>query len=462
MSPADDNTGSPPAVTFERLEQWREIAAAVDSALNMGGEPGMDLLVSRMAEWNEAIDEWTSALQTCLELGSRGLRDEAGQWHADGFLEVGDSLHAPTKRAGWDDWRAALEEREIPLPQFDLELRNAVHGMAEELATRDITGRSLAGQIAGLRRNVLIRGGLGERLTLLDSIRGLDPGREVWTDMIAPIRRQRAEQLEADIRTAVGARDFAKLARLVEEAETVNWEGQLDGRVVALVNAVKHLTRSRGLLHALGESAAQARMRCQELRNQPINLPSFSAALRTALQARQTYVATRQQLTQSLQHAASVQETKALSAGLRILDQGRQVDASMKPDLEWLGQQEQFEKVRLQFCRLEDEVQKLMERAPQLGGSWDDFKQKAVKWGQAAGELRIAANRLRSSTPDLVPPSTAVHLADLEAGARRVKQDYDRVVFWEKVVIGSVIGGLLLVLLVIILVVAFASRGSSR
>ena len=92
MSTVETNTGFPPAVTFERLDQWRDIAAAVESALSMGGEPGMDLLVSRAAEWNEAVNEWTAGLQTCLELGARGLRDEALQWHAEGFLEAGDLL----------------------------------------------------------------------------------------------------------------------------------------------------------------------------------------------------------------------------------------------------------------------------------------------------------------------------------------------------------------------------------
>ena len=40
MSTVETTTGFPPAVTFERLDEWRDIAAAVESALSMGGEPG--------------------------------------------------------------------------------------------------------------------------------------------------------------------------------------------------------------------------------------------------------------------------------------------------------------------------------------------------------------------------------------------------------------------------------------
>jgi len=462
MSPIDDNTGSPAAVTFQRLEQWREITAAVDSALNIGGEPGMDLLVSRMAEWNEAVDEWTTALQTCLELGSRGLRDEALQWHADGFFEIGDGLHAPVQRAGWDDWRQALEDRQIPLPQFDLTLRESVRSLVDELRGREIAGRSLEDQIDGLRRNVLIRGDLGERLTLLDSIRTHDAGREIWTEMIAPIRKRRGDRLEADILAALDARNFTKLGRLVEEARAVNWEEQLSGRVVALVNAVHHLLRSRDVLHALGESAVQVTMRARELEKQPIHLPSFPTVLHAALQARKSYLSLRQQLMQALQQAASVQQTKAVALDLALVEEGRQIDASTKPVLTHLGHQEQFERLRLQFCKQEDNIQRMIQMAPAPGGSWDEFKQKSSKWLERSGDLRIETVRLCSGSPDFVPPSTKERLAELDASRHRVQADRDRVVFNEKVVIGAVIGGLFLAILVIVIVVAVAANRSSR
>jgi len=462
MSPADANTGSPPAITFERLEQWREIAAAIESALNMGGEPGMDMLVSRMAEWNEAVDEWTTALQTCLDLGTRGLRDEALQWHAEGFLDVGDSLHAPTRREGWEAWQAILEEKENPVPRFDLELYKAVLNLSADLQARDIAGRSLRDQIDGLRRNALIRGEMGERLTLLDSIRSLDSGREAWTSMIAPIRRERATQIESELRAALAAKDFAKLARCVEEVQSVDWEGQLSGTVVSLTNSVAHLINSKDSVQSLSEAAAQLGMRARELKDQPLNLPSFATFLRAALQARQNYLAVRQRLSQSLQHAMSAPETKAAATALKIVEQGKQIDAAAKSALTWLGQQEQFEKLRLQFCSKEDDIQKLIENAPASGGSWDDFKLKSARWLERESKLRIATNRLCANTPDFVPASTTARLADLEACRLAVKTARDQVVRNEKILIGAVIGGLLLIVLFLVIVVVVSASRASR
>jgi hypothetical protein len=82
---------------------------------------------------------------------------------------------------------------------------------------------------------------------------------------------------------------------------------------------------SRDKIHELGEAAAQLGMRANELKDQPINLPSFATLLRAALQARQNYLAIREQLKQSLQCVASVPETKAVGAALKLIEQGKPV-----------------------------------------------------------------------------------------------------------------------------------------
>lgn len=462
MSGIEVNTGFPPAVTFEQLERWREVAAAVETALSMGGEPGLDLLVSRAAEWNEAANEWTSGLQTCLELGVRGLRDEALQWHAEGFLEAGDLLHAPTERAGWGDWQETLEQREIPLPRFDSELRDSVGRLSVELQAPDISKRSLRSRIDGLRRNAIVRGDLGERLTLLESICRLDGAREAWIGMIAPIRRQRAEKIESELRAALGKKDFVQLAKRVEQVLSVNWDGHLPGTVSELVNAISHLITSKDAVHALDEAASRLRGRVRELEEQPLNLPSFGTYLRNALQARGEYLRIRQELSQSLLHASSMPETKTVATVLKLGEPRKQVDASMKPVLARLAQQEQFENVRLQFCCQEDEIQKLIAMAPASGGSWDAFKEKAARWLELEVKLRIATNRLCSNMPDFVPPSTASRLADLEGCREAVKAARARVIASEKMAIGGVIGGLVFILLLFVAILVFSVAGGTR
>jgi len=462
MSTVETTTGFPPAVTFERLDEWRDIAAAVESALSMGGEPGMDLLVSRAAEWNEAVNEWTAGLQTCLELGARGLRDEALQWHAEGFLEAGDLLCAPTQRDGWVEWQETLEQRQVPLPRFDTELRALVARLSTELQTPDVAKRSLRDRIDGLRRNALIRGDLGERMTLLESIRKHDGAREAWIGMIGPIRRLRGEQIESQLRSALSKQDFRRLNKLLEEVHSVNWEGYLPGSVAGLADAISQLIVSKDAIDALSESASHLRVRTRELESQPLNLPAFGTVLRAALQARNEYVQIRQQFSQSLQQAASLPETKSVAVSLQLNDKRKHMDTSIKPVIKRLAQHEQFENLRSQFCEQEDEIQKLIANAPTSGGSWEVLKDKATRWLEHETRLRIATNRLCANTPDFVPPSTAARLAELEAARIAVKAARERVIVHEKMAIGGVIGALLFVVVLFIAILLFSAASGTR
>jgi hypothetical protein len=447
MSPADNNTGTPAAVTYERLEQWREIAAAIKTALDIGGDPGMDLLIGRMAEWSEAVDEWNSSLLTCWELASRGLRDEAAQWHADGFFGAGDLLVEAFNREGWTDWKAALEARDVVAPQFDHELRHVVKTNVEDF----VSGLSLKDRLDALRRNVLGRGDLGERLTLLTSIRNLDAGRGIWTDMIAPIRRQRAGHLGAEIRVALQEHNFTKLARLTEEMQNADWEGQLSGAIVSFAKAVRGLLKCRDGIHSMEEAASQLAVRCRDLSsNQALQSPSFSVMINAALQSRQNYLATREDFVRSLQHANAMPETSSVVAAMRLLDQAKAVEQSAKRSLAWLVQQEQFEKVRMDFCGKEDDIQKLIGMTPSQGGGWEEYKQKAAKWLRLESDLRIATNRLCERCPGFVPPSTVSLLAELETCRNMVKAGRDRVVYQEKIAVAVVVGVLVLFFLFIV------------
>jgi hypothetical protein len=460
MTPADNNTGTPPAATYEQLEQWREIAAAIKTALDMGGEPGMDILIGRMAEWNEAVDEWNASLHTCWELANRGLRDEARQWHAEGFFEVGSQLLESFERQGWADWQAALEQRNVPIPQFDAELRGMVNAIFQESTFHDASGQCVKDHLDALRRNVLVRGDLGTRLTRLTSIRNLDPGRGLWTDMIAPIRRQRTGQIEAELRAALQSQNFQKLARLIEEVQTVDWEGQISGQFASLAKSVPHLLNCRSGIHSIEEAASQLAVRCRDLQsNQALQSPSFSLMLKAALQSRQNYLAAKQDFVQSLQHVNAMPETASIAAAMKLLDQAKAVEQSAKRSIAWLAQQEQFEGVRTEFNNKEDDIQRLIAMAPASGVGWEECKQKSAKWLRLESDLRIATKRLCERCPGFVPPSTSSLLAELEVRRNTVKANRDRVLFWEKIAI-AVVGVLLLFVLFVVGVFLFSARRS--
>jgi hypothetical protein len=454
MSPPDGNTGTPPAITYE---QWREIAAAVKTALDIGGETGMDLLIGRMAEWTEAVDEWNASLYTCWQLASRGLRDEAKQWHAEGFFEVGERLLEPFDRDGWAAWKEALDAREVSVPQFDRELRGMVGAMFEELSSQSVSGHWLKDQLDAFRRNVLLRGDLGTRLTLLTSIRNIDPGRGIWTDMIAPIRRQRAGQIEAEVRAAIETRNFTKLARLIEEVKAVDWEGQLSGPLAALTKAVPHLFTCRDGIHSLEEAASLLAVRCRDLSHiQNVYSPSFPVMLNAAIQAKGHFLSLRKDFVQALQLANSVPETSAVAIEMKFLEQAKAVEKSAKQSLAWLAQQEQFEEGRAAFGKKEDDIQKLIEKAPESAVGWEEFKQRSAEWLRRESDLRIATKRLCERSPGLVPTSTNARLAELEACRNLVKASRDRIVYKEKIAIAAVVG-LLLVFILFVVGVFFIS-----
>jgi hypothetical protein len=308
---------------------------------------------------------------------------------------------------------------------------------------------------------VLIRGDLGTRLTRLTSIRNLDPGRGVWNDMIAPIRRQRAGQIEAELRAALQSQNFQKMARLVEELQTVDWEGQLSGPIASLAKCVPHLLRCRSGIHSIEEAASQLAVRCRDLSsNQALQSPSFSLMLKAAIQSRQNYLAAKQDFVQSLQHVNAMPETASVAAAMKLLDQAKAVEQSAKRSIAWLAQQEQFEGVRTEFNKKEDDIQRLIATAPASGVGWEECKQKAAKWLRLESDLRITTNRLCERCPGFVPPSTSSLLAELEVCRNTVKAHRDRVVFLEKIAIAAVVGVLLLFVLFVVGVFLFSARGS--
>ena len=73
MALADIASGTPPAVTHEMLEEWRKIADDVNAALTMGGEQGIEILASLMAEWCAAVDDVNTAREVCVVLAAKML-----------------------------------------------------------------------------------------------------------------------------------------------------------------------------------------------------------------------------------------------------------------------------------------------------------------------------------------------------------------------------------------------------
>jgi hypothetical protein len=269
------STGNPPAVTHDQIEAWSKLADDVSAALTMGGEQGLNLLVGIMAEWCEAVDDVNTARQICVDLATRALRHEAITWHAKGFFEVADRLDP--ERPGWAEWEEALRERDIVTPRIDSEIKEWANRIHEDLETTDTSGLTLGAHLAELRRNMLLRGSLGERLVILESIIGIDPGGDAWHEMISPIRQNRMNAIESELKAAIARKDVEALSRLRREVASQEHTGQLHQGLLTLASATAQWEAIGDLRSGLSQAVAALVGRFDEARRQPPGSPAAMA-----------------------------------------------------------------------------------------------------------------------------------------------------------------------------------------
>jgi hypothetical protein len=455
MSISESATGSPPAITHDQLENWRQIADDVDAALQMGGEMGMDLLVGRMADWCTAVDELNGGLRTCWEMGARGLRHEAINWHAEGFFETGDRLRPD--RPGWDQWRGAFSSRGIATPQLDEKLKEKVDQMFEDLSMRNLSGDTLSAQLDSLRRNMLVHGHLGERLTVLESIRNIDAGRPVWDEMLAPLREQRADKIATEVDAAICRGDFATLAALREEVASVNWAGAIPQHIITNLDAAAHWQQSIAALEQLNATTRQFVARCTDLRGISINSPTFVATLETARQARTHYHQGIDTFTSALRAACDAPQIEAQIKKTDLLSAGKKIDDSAKSALSWLEGQDAIDRLRGRVLEMSNVLQRLVNSAPVSNGGWDDFKAAATKWLDQSKTATTRARSLCQEIPAAAPKSIEVQIDELGTVRKRVEQDLAAIKRWESMIIACVVGTVVLLFLIAIIGVIVAA-----
>ena len=445
-------TGSPPAVTHEQVEAWSRIADDVTAALTMGGQQGLDLLMSLLPEWCEAADDVNSARQIVIDLADRGLRHEAIQWHAEGFFEIADRIDPD--RPGWPEWEAALADRDVVTPLLNGELKDAVNRIHDDLEMRDLSGRSLSELLGLLRRNVLVRGPLSERLSLLQSARELDPSGLIWEDMVSPIRQIRANALTEETRTAVLNRDYERIKTLHAEVSSNDWGETLPGATQALLDAAVACSTLANKRSQLARTAASVIEKVNTARGQAPGSPESSALARSASVARQQFKEERTAFKEAIREAQSVPEVASIVVDIRASETIRQLDETLKEAFEWLDGQTQRERARTQAAEIEAALLRVVESAPALGSNKEDFEHRLRQWRPVATDTlekgRRRAGRLAGGTP---PETTAVidQLADtrqkLDDHLRKLQQRERKIVIFFLIGMGVLVilvtGGIL-------------------
>jgi hypothetical protein len=457
---SDNNTGTPPAVTYEMLDDWRKIADDVNAALTMGGEQGMELLASLMAEWCAAIDDVNTAREICVDMAARGLRSEALEWHADGFFEVAERL-SPHSRQGWEEWEAAMLERQMPIPIVEPALRDAAASIAGDLELLDLSGRQMQDWLSDLRRNVIGGGRLGDRLTILESIRGIDPNHavagSVWQEMIVPIRRSRAGKIAGELQAAIAAEDFTLMESLRREVDAADWGDDLPDGLRSALQSAANWKSLVGLKRQLADAAAQVIGHAEALRNQTDSSRGFENAVNTATASRDAYVELWETATGMARGAGRV---PAIAAKLKeggVLEAYKSIDTAAREHFAWIEDQELYRQVRDTFREQEGVILQHATQAPLEGGEWDAVKREAAAWKREAVSLESKTRELVSQARIATPGAIQDALKKLEEARRRVDERVNQIVFWERTVLLSVVGFFVLVTLAFIMAIMFSA-----
>jgi hypothetical protein len=203
-------------ITAERTAYYRKLANDVDAAITRGDEMGVELLRALVPELTDAVEEINDGLRETTQLLFEGLRDEAIGLHDSALPEIAVRLHLADKPQ-WPAMALQCQVAQIALPpELDFESLAALNAaFAEAEAVRK--------PLAKLRRLVLERAPLAERIGILREVRKFDPAKPTWSEQLKAIEEARLSELRSEIAAAVKAVDAERLAACESELMSPEW-----------------------------------------------------------------------------------------------------------------------------------------------------------------------------------------------------------------------------------------------
>lgn len=392
------DTGNPPAIRWEDLQDWSTLADNIDAALKMGGDQGMDLLLGIITDWCRVVDEINSAYQICCDLAGQGLRDEAIVWHAEGFFDIADRLDPD--RPGWEAWEQALTGQGVILPSLDADAKALTNQIFDDMKAMHINGQVLEQEVKALRRNMLARGDLSERLSTLDRLQELDPTAPNWQDMLKPYRRKRAGQINKEVTDLVKAEDVRALCRINAEIERQNWDDELDAETRASLTASIGWEKAEIALQRLRHEVTELVVRCREGQNTEYGSMTYQNAIHVARKHRERIVAVWNEMNAGLATAEECPRIRRIIRKREITETAKSIEQGAKNESVWLQEQDSFEQVQRKFSDLDDTLLKVLNKVPSYAfPNFEDYKRQSRKWLSKAEELLIYARRLCKHAP---------------------------------------------------------------
>jgi len=400
------------------------------------------------------VDDVNTARQIVVELASDGRRHEAIHWHAENFFDVADRIDP--ERPGWEAWEQSLRARGIVTPRMDPELKELANRIHEDLESRDLAGRSLADHLVDLRKNMLLRGHLGERLVTLQSISDLDPAPQIWRKMISPIRRRRVDVIADEVNAAIARRDYETLESLRAEVASQDWGDDLPASVTVLLESTAGCEGLGELKRRLGQATATLVGRVEEAKRQIPGSPGCLATIEVAKEARAKFLELRESLVASVRAASVTPEASAIVDESGVKDALRQFDEAVREPGAWIEKEEEKRRIREKAAEIEAKVLRVIEKAPEKSREKEVFQRRLKEWKQLAEQVLEKCRKQAARLPGGVPESTAAVFQRLQAVRQDREAHLASLVRGEKLLVAGFIIGLLVVVLLLVVGVVVA------
>ena len=437
------DTGNPPAIRWEDLQDWNTLADNIDAALKMGGEQGMDLLLGIITDWCRVVDEINSAYQICCDLAAQGLRDEAITWHAEGFFDIADRLDPD--RPGWEAWAQALSDQGVILPSLDADSKALTNQIFDDMKAMHINGQVLEQEVKALRRNMLARGDLSERLSILDRLQECDPTGPNWREMLKPYRKKRAGEVNSEVTAFVKNEDVRALCRLNAEIERQNWDDELDAETRASLAAAIGWEKAESSLHYLRQEVRELVARCREGQNAEYGSVGYQNAIHIARNHRNRIVEVWKEMNAGLATADECTRIRRIVRKKQIVETAKSIEQAAKGESVWLQEQDSFEQVKMKFSDLDDVILKILNKVPTYQfPNFDSFKTSSKKWLKKAEEVILYSRRLCKHSP-MIPKESEAIIQRLVQTEQSVKTKRASVKKQENIFILSIFGTVALV-----------------
>ena len=433
-------TGNPPAIRWDDLVHWTVLADNIESALKMGGEQGMDLLLGVMADWCRIVDEINTAYQICVELAERGLRDEALQWHAEGFFDIADRLDP--NRPGWEEWEKALLGRGVIVPTLDAESKALVEKIFDDLTAMHINGQVLKEEVCALRRNMLVRGDLAERLTILNRLQEIDETSQCWRDMLRPYRQRRAGELAGEVAGLVAAKDSRGLCRLNVEVERQNWGDEIPAEVRATLSSAGGWVQAESAVAKIRREVSELVGRCRQGQNADYGSAAYQGAINSARTHRSRTVSAWRELKDAMNTAEACPQIRKIIRERNPIERAQGYEAQASREATWLSEQDSFEEWMGRFRELDEAIYKRLRKDVKFRfPEFDGYKKSVKKWLSAAEDLIEYARKLCTAAP-MIPKASEELCRRLTEMNQAVKLERDRVIRLEWYLYVGFFGGL--------------------